>query len=78
MQRQILRGEVGGYWKLDWVLDILQWEEERSVLHCHGNCSGVSPPSLSVLPRDLNGKPLKVTTTATHAFDRRGERGKGR
>ena len=36
------------------------------------------PLCLSVLPRDLNGKPLKVTTTATHAFDRRGERGKGR
>ena len=36
----------------------------------------VLPLSLSVLPRDLNGKPLKVTTTTTHAFDRRGERGK--
>lgn len=42
-----------------------------SVLHCHGNCR--RRVSLSVPPRDLNGKPLKITTA--HAFDRRGEEG---
>ena len=46
---------------------VAEWEEEEE---CR-----VLPWKLqegqSVLPRDLNGKPLKIT----HAFDRRGEEG---
>ena len=79
MQRQILQGEVGGYWKLDWVLDILQWEEERSVLHCHGNCSGVSPPSLSVgSAKRFKWKAIEGNNNNDACFWPEGRKGEGR
>ena len=66
---------MGGYRKLDWVSDILQWEE-CTTLPWKLRRGQSTPFSLSVPPRDLNGKPLKITTrTLLTGGGRKGKRG---